>query len=390
MATEIPLLYRSLKKTEKTKPEFKKKYNKIRQRLISEGKFKSTDGKPLNAAILTEMGEYPYWKRGRGNPQAVPFGEGEFHQMSGGDARPFSVRKPSQAKATKIRQDRLKKANELMTAFGLEDEVNIGKAKFDKTTKTPKGMAWDHKWEVQDFGSKYEKLIEEFASGSINEKQFKSLLSDHVSKSPGDIQRNLELKPQSENLAKEARTRAILKQEALADKYAVKDAKYTEFQKLDDVTKASKLEEAHKQAVKFTKYDFASQLAAEAPDYKVTKVVDKAKPVIDVFKNKGVRTALKFGVPGVYLGFSVLNMQSKAAVLELDDTWQNKAQYGIAGAETALEGFELATGGLGAIVTTPLQIGLTLADQLIHQTEDSFQRSETDWDARRAARRGQR
>ena len=30
-------------------------------------------------------------------------------------------------------------------------------------------MAWDHKWEVQDFGSKYEKLIEEFASGSINE-----------------------------------------------------------------------------------------------------------------------------------------------------------------------------------------------------------------------------
>ena len=131
-------------------------------------------------------------------------------------------------------------------------------------------------------------------------------------------------------------------------------------------------------------------MAAEAPDYKVTKVVDKAKPVIDVFKNKGVRTALKFGVPGVYLGFSVLNMQSKAAELEQDDTWQNKAQYGIAGAETALEGFELATGGLGAIVTTPLQIGLTLADQLIHQTEDSFQRSETDWDARRAARRGQR
>ena len=171
MATEIPLLYRSLKKTEKTKPEFKKKYNKIRQRLISEGKFKSTDGKPLNAAILTEMGEYPYWKRGRGNPQAVPFGEGEFHQMSGGDARPFSVRKPSQAKATKIRQDRLKKANELMTAFGLEDEVNIGKAKFDKTTKTPKGMASHQKCEVQHLGSKNEKLIEKNASDSNNEKQ---------------------------------------------------------------------------------------------------------------------------------------------------------------------------------------------------------------------------
>ena len=167
MAEETPELYLSLKKTEKTKGEFKREYNRIRQRLIAEGTFKSTD-KGLNAAILTEMGEFPYWKRGRSNQDPVPLGEGEFHQMSGGEARPFSARKASQSKANRIRQARLKKANELMIAAGFGDEVKIGKAKFDKTTKTPKGMAWDHKWEVQDFGPKYEWLVEDFASGAIN------------------------------------------------------------------------------------------------------------------------------------------------------------------------------------------------------------------------------
>lgn len=233
MAEEIPELYRSLKKTEKTKPEFKREYNKIRQRLIAEGKFKSTD-KGLNPAILNEMGEYPYWKRGRGNPGPVPFGEGEFHQMSGGEARPFSVRKPTQKKSNDSRQDRLRKANDLMIAAGLEDEVNIGKAKFD--SGTVEGMAWDHKWEVQDFGSKYEKLIEEFASGSITEEEFKTRLDAHVARFPGDIDRNLELKPQSENLQKENITRANLKEEALADAYAVKDARYhAGMQRLNEV-----------------------------------------------------------------------------------------------------------------------------------------------------------
>ena len=225
MAEEIPELYRSLKKTEKTKGEFKREYNQIRQRLIAEGKFKSTD-KGLNPAILNEMGEYPYWKRGRSNPGPVPLGEGEFHQMSGGEARPFSARKASQKKSSDLRGERLTKANELMIAAGLEDEVKIGKAKFD--TGTVEGMAWDHKWEVQDFGSKYEKLVEEFASGAITEEQFKTRLDAHVARSPGDIDRNLELKPQSDNLKKENITRARLKQEALADKYAVKDARYHE------------------------------------------------------------------------------------------------------------------------------------------------------------------
>tara|TARA_B100001029_G_scaffold46043_1_gene36400 strand:+ start:334 stop:1701 length:1368 start_codon:yes stop_codon:yes gene_type:complete len=224
MAEEIPELYRNLKKTNKSKPEFKKEYKAIRQRLIAEGTYKSTDGKVLNAAILNEMGEYPYWKKG--NPDPVPFGEGEFHQMSGGEPRPFSKRKPSQKKSGDLRQDRLSKANDLMIAAGLEDEVNIGKEKFK--SGTVEGMAWDHKWEVQDFGSKYEKLVEEFAAGAITEEEFKTRLDAHVARKPGDIDRNLELKPQSENLSKMDETRANLKQEALADKYAVKDARYHE------------------------------------------------------------------------------------------------------------------------------------------------------------------
>ena len=266
MAEETPELYLSLKKTEKTKGEFKKEYNEIRQRLIAEGKFKSTD-KGLNPAILTEMGEFPYWKRGRSNQGPVPLGEGEYHQMSGGEARPFSARKASQSKATKIRTDRLKKANELMIAAGFGEEVKLGRSKFDKTTKTPEGMAWDHKWEVQEFGPKYDRLIEDFASGSINEKEFKSRLSAHIKKNPGDIQRNLELKSQKDNLAKEASTRALMKQEALADKYAVKDAKYTAFQQLDEATKEAKLKGAHQQALALTQY--------ANNKYKVTKVVDR-------------------------------------------------------------------------------------------------------------------
>ncbi len=280
MAEEIPELYRTLKKTNKSKPEFKKEYKAIRQRLIAEGKFKSTDGKALNAAILNEMGEYPYWKKG--NPAPVPFGEGEFHQMSGGEPRPFSKRKLSQKKSSDLRQDRLNKANELMIAAGLEDEVNIGKEKFK--SGTVQGMAWDHKWEVQDFGSKYEKLIEEFASGAITEADFKSRLDAHVARFPGDIDRNLELKPQSENLSKMDETRDFLKQEALADKYAVKDARYhAGMQRLNEVrADTQKLNGIHA----FAQYHVmgkannyvTTQVATPNTTTPVTNAVNKVKP----------------------------------------------------------------------------------------------------------------
>ena len=276
MTEQIPELYQSLEKTNKTKPQFKREYKAIRQRLIAEGKFKSTDGKLLNAAILTEMGEYPYWKKG--NPNPVPFGEGEFHQMSGGEPRPFSKRKVSQKKSGDIRQDRLNKANELMIAAGLEDEVNIGKEKFK--SGTVEGMAWDHKWEVQDFGSKYEKLVEEFAAGAISEEEFKTRLDAHVARSPGDIDRNLELKPQSENLSKMDETRANLKQEALADAYAVKDARYhAGMQRLNavrnDTSKLNGIHEFAKYHVMGKANNYVTTQVAGPP---VTNAVNKVKP----------------------------------------------------------------------------------------------------------------
>ena len=114
-----------------------------------------------------------------------------------------------------------------------------------------------------------------------------------------------------------------------------------------------------------------------------------AGAVTGVLSNKGVKRALKF-VPVVSAGAVLMSAKTYAAEAEADPTWQNKAQSILANVDVGLEGVELATGGVAGLVTTPLQIGLMFADQMIHQTEDSFQRSETDWDARRAARRGQR
>ena len=86
----------------------------------------------------------------------------------------------------------------------------------------------------------------------------------------------------------------------------------------------------------------------------------------------------------------LLNAKAQAEEAIANPTWQNKAQAGLAGVDAALEGIELATGGVAGIITTPLQIGTMIADQLIHQTEDSFSREERDWDARIASRRSQR
>ena len=108
-----------------------------------------------------------------------------------------------------------------------------------------------------------------------------------------------------------------------------------------------------------------------------------------VLNNKAVKKLVRW-VPVVGGGMVLLNAKVQAEEAIANPTWQNKAQAGIAGVDVALEGLELATGGIAGLITTPLQIGLMFADQMIHQTEDSFQRNGTDWDARRASRRGQR
>ena len=140
------------------------------------------------------------------------------------------------------------------------------------------------------------------------------------------------------------------------------------------------------------------QSVAMADSYKLETDLNKvdipkkgniAGAVTGVLSNKGVKRALKF-VPVVSAGAVLMNAKTYAAEAEADPTWQNKAQSILANVDVGLEGVELATGGVAGFVTTPLQIGLMFADQMIHQTEDSFSRPERDWDARIASRRGQR
>ena len=370
---EFPL-YEGLEPTTKIKSEFKKIYKTISDRLISEGRFPNKQARGLNLAILNEMGEFPYWAHKGKDP--VELGAGVVHKMSGGEPRPANIRKASNLKADNIRKQRTAWANDLMSAAGFETEVQEGSSLFSAKNRVG-GKAWDHTYELQDFGPRYKAILEDFASGSIDEATFKNLVAGEVSKNPGDIKRNLELLDEADNYAKRARIEGEVKEFKKGEAYKVRDAKYTEFQKLDDATKASRIEDAHKTAVELTKKDLAIKLAKETPNYKITKVARAVKPLA------------KF-VPIV--GAGVVGLDVKARTQEAIDnpTWQNKTQATLGGAELALEGFELATGGVGGLVTTPLQIGLMIADQLVHQTEDSFKRGAIDWNARRAARHGRR
>lgn len=125
----------------------------------------------------------------------------------------------------------------------------------------------------------------------------------------------------------------------------------------------------------FNKYTFGQKLAEESK--KVAKVARKVKPLTKL-------------IPVVGLGMVSIDAKARTDEAIANPTWQNKTQAALGGAELALEGFETATGGAGALVTTPLQIGLMVANQLVHQTEDSFKRPERDWAARLDARRGSR
>lgn len=126
---------------------------------------------------------------------------------------------------------------------------------------------------------------------------------------------------------------------------------------------------------KFNKYTFGQKLAEESQ--KVAKVARKVKPLTKL-------------IPIVGLGMVGIDAKARTQEAIENPTWQNKTQAALGGAELALEGFETATGGVGAVVTTPLQIGLMVANQLVHQTEDEFQRGPRNWQARLDARRGVR
>ena len=220
---EFPM-YRGLKPTTKAKKDYKNLYKEIQKNKIDLGEFPNKQARGLNQSIIQEIGEFPYWEKG--NNAAVPLGKGEVHKMSAGEPRPVSVRNVSQEKSFNKRNQILKEADELMIASGYKKEVKEGKKLYNKQDRSG-GMSLDHEYETQEFGSDYERLKKKFAAKVISETQFKKELNDIVSRGPGSIKSNLTLKTEAENYAKMAKTRGVIKDKNLAEKYKVRDASYT-------------------------------------------------------------------------------------------------------------------------------------------------------------------
>ena len=122
---------------------------------------------------------------------------------------------------------------------------------------------------------------------------------------------------------------------------------------------------------------------------RIMSQAEKAKSVLKTTSKaaKPLNKALRY-VPVVGSGMVLLNAKAQAEEAIENPTWQNKVQAAIAGFDTTLEGIELATSGVGGLITTPLQIGLMIADQMIHQTEDEFERPTYDYASRRRYRTG--
>ena len=208
----------------------------------------------------------------------------------------------------------------------------------------------DHIWEVQEFGPTLKQLEKEYAAGAISKAEYDKRMKIFIDQNPGDHVDNL----QDLHFAQNNKKKDIV------------DMKNKTLQAMEEGNPSLRhLDPKYKRAMEL------------AEGYDITKVAKLSK------------RALKY-VPIVGSGIVALNFKATAQEAIDDPTWQNKTQAAIAGADTALEGFELATGGAGGILTTPLQLGLMVADQLIHQTEDDFQRSTYDWSERRAARHGNR
>ena len=359
-------VYRGLKPTTKPKKEFKKLYKEIQARLISEKKFPNKQARDLNRAVLKEIGEFPYWAHKGKDP--VEFGQGIVHKMSGGEARPAFLRNASNAKSDAIRLQRTNWANELMTAAGFGDEVKEGSATFSAKNRVG-GKAWDHTYELQEFGTRYKAILEEFASGSIDEAAFKKLIAGEISKNPGDIKRNLKLLDESDNYAKRARIEKEVKEFKKGEAYKVRDAKYTEFQKLDDVTKAAKIDEAHKTAVNL------------AGDLYIDEITENSK----VFSPKINRGKLiKLGVAGIVLpaAGSVANTLEAAERAKIAAETNNRLDV----FQSWLSNAELTTGLIpaGEIVSTPLGVANLVIDAARYGTQP------TDTSSRQRYRHGNR
>ena len=261
------------------------------------------------------------------------------------------VRAQNLINAAETRNTRLENANALMG----EEAVDAGKVKQREIQSKP-GRNADHIWEVQTFGPAQELLEEEYAKGAITQAEYDRRLNILKEQNIGDSAGNFQDLSESTNQTKKN----------------IVEAKNTFLEKAEKTNPSTRhLDEKYVKAMGL------------ANDYKVSKMAKAVRAI------KPVGKVLRW-VPVVGGGVMLMDVKARAAEAVENPTWQNKTQAALGGAELALEGFELATGGVGAIVTTPLQIGLMIADQMIHQTEDSFKRPERNWQARLDARRGSR
>ncbi len=330
--------------TTKPWPEYQKEANKLIQDLPHGGKWQDQIEAKIGKGLweLEDQGKVPYNLNRTTNKKT-----GRWQVKRKQDSK----RAQHLAKAGDTRKTRLQNANVVMG----EEAVEAGKAK-QKEIQSKPGRNADHITEVQTFGPAQELLEEEYAKGAITKAEYDKRLNILKEQNIGDSAGNFQDLSESANQTK---------------KNVVK-AKNTKLEKLEKVNPSTRhLDE---------KYIKAMGLAN---DYKVSKMAQAIRAIKPVGK-------VARWVPVVGGGFVLLDAKARADEAVENPTWQNKTQAALGGVEVALEGFELATGGVGALVTTPLQIGLMIADQMIHQTEDSFKRPERDWQARLDARRGSR
>ena len=323
-----------------TKPwkDYQKEANKIIQDL--------PHGKDWQAEIISKLGKGLWEFEDQGK---VPYGFNRTTNKKTGKwtikRKRDSVRAQNLIDAADTRNTRLNNANAVMG----EEAVDAGKIKQTEIQAKP-GRNADHITEVQTFGPAQELLEEELAKGAITQAEYDKRLNILKEQNIGDSAENFQDLSESANQTK--------KNEVYA-----KNKSLEKLEKADPSTRH--LDEKYVQAMGL------------ANDYKVSKMA------------KAIRRIKPIGILVPVVGSGILSMDVKARTEEAiaNPTWQNKTQAALGGAELALEGFELATGGTGALVTTPLQIGLMIADQLVHQTEDEFQRGPRDWQARLDARR---
>tara|TARA_R100000655_G_scaffold107859_1_gene158889 strand:- start:29 stop:1045 length:1017 start_codon:yes stop_codon:yes gene_type:complete len=308
-------VYDDLVPTTRTKKEFKKLYKELQNKFIESGKFPNKQARGLNKAVLQEIGEFPYWPKGKKDP--VPLGEGEVHKMSAGEPRPISVRDPTNSASNNKRFQILKEADELMTAAGFGEEVKVGKRNFKNQDRSG-GMALDHEYETQEFGADYERLKKNFAAGVISEKEFKKELNTIIERKPGNINSNLKLKTEKENYAKMDKTRRIIKDKNLAENYKVRDASYTK--KMAAFTK-----NLNKVNVLSGVHAYAKQvLAAQTQGYDATLVTNGKTNGHTNGNTNGKTNGFKNGGKKINLnGNKTNNYRGLSALLEQPNTWSD-------------------------------------------------------------------